>query len=205
MLRRLSSVRLRCSTWRGLSDSPTSEVRPGHGLDKNSLAAYLRSLGLADGPDSIDLRQFTHGQSNPTYIVSTPLKRLVLRKQPPGKLLKGAHAVDREYRVMHALRNTAVPVPRTLCFCEDPSVLGTPFFCYEYVEGIFLRDPALPEIASSAERRRIYTAMIERLACLHAIDVDQTGLGDFAPRRDNDPSVPPYVLRQVKTWTKQYR
>ena len=106
---------------------------------------------------------------------------------------------------MSALQGSGVPVPKTLCFCEDSSVLGTPFLCYEYVEGRFLRDPALPEIASSSERREIYTAMIERLASLHAVNEFEIGLGDFAPRREADPSVAPYVLRQVKTWTKQYR
>lgn len=190
---------------RRLSDSPLGDVRPGLGIDGRALAAHLLSRGLLLPKESLELRQFSHGQSNPTYLLSTPSRKLVLRKQPPGKLLRGAHAVDREFRAMQALRKTEVPVPNTLFFCEDVSVLGTPFFCYDFVDGRFIQDPALPQISSTSDRREIYTAMIERLACLHAVNVDEIGLSDFGVRRDTDPATVPYVLRQVKTWTKQYR
>jgi aminoglycoside phosphotransferase (APT) family kinase protein len=120
----------------------------------------------------------------------------VLRKKPPGTLLPSAHAVEREYRVITALGETGVPVPRTFCLCEDPSVIGTPFYVMEYVAGRVLRDPTLPGMSRS-ERAAIYHTMNDVLARLHGIEPAALGLEDFG-RPGN------YFARQIARWTKQY-
>src|SRR5579862_9239015 len=87
------------------------------------------------------------GQSNPTYLIETPAKRYVLRRKPPGKLLKSAHAVDREYRMLTALQKAGFPAPRPIALCEDDAVIGSAFYLMEHVEGRIFWDPALPELA----------------------------------------------------------
>src|SRR6476646_11418840 len=114
-------------------------------IDTAALARYLEArLPTFKGPISAD--KTPSGQSNPTFILSSPSGRYVLRKKPPGQLLKSAHAVDREYRVMKGLEGTDVPVTRMLVLCEDESVLGTAFFVMEHVDGTVFWDPALPEL-----------------------------------------------------------
>lgn len=189
-----------------LSASPVCAVRENHRLDVSALHAHLVSTGVLAQEEAqhASLEQFSHGQSNPTYLLHTPLQRLVLRKQPPGALLRGAHAVDREHRVMQALAATQVPVPVVRAFCADPSVIGTPFFCYSFVGGRFLKDPALPGTPVE-ERAAVYAAMLSTLASLHSVDVNAAGLADFGvSRASGGASFTPYVLRQVKTWSKQY-
>ena len=151
--------------------------------------------------------QFAHGQSNPTFIVQVPSwPKLVLRKQPPGKLLKGAHAVDREFRVMQALQSSAVPVPATLHYCSDHDVIGTPFFVYKYVEGRFYKNPSLPTVNDATRRQTMYHSMIDTLARIHAVDLDKHQLGDYGARyTQGRTDQMPYLLRQLRTWTKQYR
>lgn len=113
----------------------TSQVRAGHEVDVPALVAYLAQHVPRIAWEGVTLKQFTFGQSNPTYLLQTvDGKRIVLRKQPPGKLLRGAHAVDREFAVMSALHGI-VPVPSPLHLCEDTSLLGTKFFLYTFVEG----------------------------------------------------------------------
>ena len=113
----------------------TTEIR--NVLDTEKLRSFLYNnvnRGNNDAFSAISVKEFSHGQSNPTYVItSADSVRYVLRKQPPGKLLKGAHAVDREYKVMTALGSVGAPVPKTLLFCDDASILGTPFFMYEFV------------------------------------------------------------------------
>src|SRR5271170_6231272 len=123
-------------------------------FDSKGLERFLSSA-LPDFRGPLTARQFPHGQSNPTYLVQSRSGRYVLRRKPPGVLLPSAHAVDREFRVMRALRATAVPVPQMLCYCEDETVIGTPFYVMEYVEGRIFKDVALPEL-SAAERGAIY-------------------------------------------------
>jgi aminoglycoside phosphotransferase (APT) family kinase protein len=145
----------------------------------------------------IDVRQFAGGQSNPTFLVQSADHRYVLRRKPPGKLLPSAHAVDREYRVIVALANTAVPVAKAHALCEDPAVIGTAFYVMDYVEGRLFWDAALPEVAG-AERRAIYDEMTRVIAALHSVDYAAAGLGDYGkPGR--------YIERQVARWTQQYR
>lgn len=143
------------------------------------------------------VRRFSDGQSNPTYLLETPARRYVLRKKPAGKLLPSAHAVEREYRVISAVHGSDVPVSHAYCLCEDTSVVGTPFYVMEFVQGRVLWDPTLPGMAA-AERGAIYDDMNRVVAALHRIDPATIGLADFG-RPGN------YFERQIGRWTKQYR
>ncbi len=140
--------------------------------------------------------QFKGGQSNPTYWLADRGRQYALRKKPPGKLLQSAHAVDREYRVMRALSDTDVPSAKMYALCEDDSVIGTPFFVMEYVQGRIFWNVQLPDV-EPAERRAIYEELARVLAAIHSVDLARVGLTDYG-RPDA------YVARQVKRWTKQY-
>jgi len=161
-----------------------------------ALATYLAARGLADST-GLRVRPLAGGQSNPTFLLEDAHGLRVLRKQPPGTLLPSAHAVDREYRVMSALADTAVPVPRMLHYCEDRAVIGTPFYLMSYAQGRVYMDPALPELAP-AERGAIYAEAGRVLAALHAVAPGEIGLGDYGRAGD-------YFARQVARWTRQYR
>lgn len=174
----------------------TIEVLPTHRFDVAVLQRYLeRHVEGVRGP--LTVRQFRGGQSNPTYYLEAGGVQYVLRRKPPGKLLPSAHAVDREYRVITALAGSGVPVPRTYALCEDPDVIGTPFYVMAYVPGRVLTDPRLPG-AAPAERAAIYDAMNEVLARLHTVDWQTAGLADFG-RSGN------YFARQIHRWASQYR
>ena len=137
------------------------------------------------------------GQSNPTFFVTYDNRRLVLRKQPPGPLLPSAHAIDREHRVIAALRGTPVPVPEALLFCDDRSVVGTPFYVMQRLEGRVFHDCALPG-CTPAERRALYRSMAETLAALHAVDPARCGLGDYGRPQG-------FYARQLRRWSEQWR
>ncbi len=164
-------------------------------LDEAALAAYLP--GCIPGFGQLrGARKFAGGQSNPTFLLTTDRGRFVLRRKPPGQLLKSAHAVDREYRVMAALAETAVPVPPVYHLCEDEAVIGSVFFVMGYLDGRIFWDPALPEL-SKDERAPVFDAMNEALAKLHLVDVEAVGLADFGRPGS-------YFARQVARWSKQY-
>ena len=210
------------------SPSPSSKVRSSHKFNETALHDYLIqnniiSSSTSDNSNEFTIQQFSHGQSNPTFIITTGTEKLVMRKQPPGKLLIGAHAVDREYRVMTALKqHSNVPVPETKIFCSNPDIIGTPFFVYNYVEGRFFKDPMLKKITTSTSRNNIYKSMLDTLAKIHSVNIDQSNLSDYGVRytnnnTNNNPikttgqsdnktkTISPYVLRQIKTWSKAYR
>jgi len=176
--------------------SGTKEVAAALRFDDARLEAYLtrHAPGFA-GP--LTVRQFKGGQSNPTYLLETPARRYVLRRKPPGKLLPSAHAVDREYRVIHALHAQGFPAPEAVLYCDDESVTGTAFYVMAHVDGRVFWEPHMPA-SEPAERAAIYDAMNATLARLHAFDPAAIGLADFG-RGEN------YVARQVERWTKQYR
>jgi aminoglycoside phosphotransferase (APT) family kinase protein len=174
--------------------SETTEVRAAHRLPETKLGAYLDRV-LATGP-IVEIRQMSVGQSNPTYLVATAAGEYVLRKQPPGPLLKSAHAVDREYRIMDALSRTAVPVPRMLHYAADADVIGTPFYVMERLVGRVFRSAGLPEVPL-AERRTYYHAMARELAALHQVDWAGLGLADFGKPGN-------YYARQIGRWTEQW-
>jgi len=167
-----------------------------HPIDTAALAAWLRKH-VAAFSGEIAVEQFQGGQSNPTYRIAAGDRRYVLRRKPPGPLLPSAHAVDREFRVMTALAGTAVPVPRMYALCDDASVIGTPFYVMEYVEGRVLWDPTLPGM-TPAERAAHYDELNRVIAALHQVDVEAVGLADYG-RPGN------YVERQVARWSRQYQ
>lgn len=165
-------------------------------IDAEAVARWMKGhMPGLEGP--VTLSKFKGGQSNPTYRVDTPGKSYVLRRQPFGKLLPSAHAVDREYRVIAGLHPTGFPVPAPFGLCEDPTVIGSMFYIMELVEGRSLWDGSLPDMAPGG-RRAIYEAMVDTLAALHNTDHVAAGLGEYG-RPGN------YFERQVGRWTKQYR
>lgn len=161
-------------------------------FDPRRLAGFL-----ADrlGPGRLELERISGGQSNPTYIVGWNGRRMVLRKQPNGEILRGAHAIDRECRVLNALRDSAVPVPPVVLYHDDADLLGTPFYLMEFVEGRVFSDCSLPGL-SPEERRAIYLSLAETLARLHAIRPDAVGLGDYGRPGS-------YFQRQMSRWSRQ--
>ena len=173
----------------------TTKVTEVHRIDEAALATYLKDH-ITDFGSDMTVRQFPVGQSNPTYQLSAGGRCYVLRKKPPGTLLPSAHAVDREFKVINALKDTDVPVPQALHLCQDPDVIGTEFFIMQMVEGRVFHDPGLPGLSNS-ERSQYFDDYICILAALHAVDFDSIGLGDFG--RPNC-----YLERQVTRWSKQY-
>ena len=164
-----------------------------HRIDAGALAAWLSDHVDAKG---LRVRQFQGGMSNPTYLLETADARYVLRKKPPGKLLPKAHQIDREYRVMDALRDTDVPVPKMIALCDDSDVIGAEFFVMEHVEGRIVSDPTMEAVASG-DRRALYFSLIDTLAALHRVDHVAVGLERFG-RPDG------YLARTTTRWAKQY-
>jgi aminoglycoside phosphotransferase (APT) family kinase protein len=141
--------------------------------------------------------RFAGGQSNPTYRLRAASGDYVLRRKPPGPLLPSAHAVDREFRVMRALAQTPVPVPRVHALCEDDSVTGSAFYVMEHLDGRIFWDQRLPGIGRG-ERRAMFLSMNQVIADLHSVDYAALGLEDFG-RPGN------YMGRQIARWSRQYR
>ena len=166
-------------------------------LDTSKLQDYLADH-IPGFCGELTAEKFAGGQSNPTFKLSAGGTDYVLRRKPPGELLASAHAVDREFRVISALADSDVPVPKTYCLCEDDSVIGSMFYVMEYLDGRVFWDPTLPEVGSNDERAAIYDDMNRVLAALHNVDPEAVGLSDFG-RPGN------YFERQVSRWTKQYR
>jgi aminoglycoside phosphotransferase (APT) family kinase protein len=144
------------------------------------------------------LEKFKGGQSNPTYRLNAASGCYVLRRQPPGKLLQSAHAVDREYRVMSALAATEVPVPRVDGLCESPDIIGSMFYVMEFCDGRIFWDATLAELGDKDERGAVYDEMNRVLAALHNIDPAAVGLEDYGKPGN-------YFARQLARWTSQYR
>ena len=175
----------------------TRPVAPQHAFDEAALARYLRDRIEGFG-SALKVEQFKGGQSNPTFMLTAGSgQRYVLRRKPPGQLLPSAHAVDREFRVISALRDSAVPVPRTHLLCEDPSVIGTMFYVMDCVDGRVLWDPRLPEL-TSAQRSAHYAELGRVIAALHQVDPIAVGLADYGKPGN-------YIARQVARWTQQYK
>lgn len=165
-------------------------------FDETALARYMTDhVEGFKGP--VTVKKFKGGQSNPTYLLTTPAKKYVLRRKPPGKLLPSAHAVEREYRIMTALGAQSFPVPKTYALCENQEVIGTAFFIMDFVEGRIFWDASLPE-AAKEEREPLFNALIDTLADLHKIDYEAAGLGDYGKPGN-------YFERQIGRWSKQYQ
>jgi aminoglycoside phosphotransferase (APT) family kinase protein len=176
--------------------SGTRSVASHLAFDAERLEEYV-STSIAGFAGPVTIRQFKGGQSNPTYLIETPARRYVLRRKPPGKLLPSAHAVDREFRVITALSARGFPVAQALHYCDDPIVVGTPFYLMDYVEGRVFWEPDIPD-ATAAERAAVYDSLNSTLSRLHSFDPAVLGLTDFG-RGEN------YVARQVERWSRQYR
>jgi aminoglycoside phosphotransferase (APT) family kinase protein len=175
----------------GLRETPAE-----HTVDATKLGEWMRThIAGFSGP--VEVQQFAGGQSNPTYLVESPGRRYVLRRKPPGKLLPSAHAVEREFRVLAALKDSNVPVAPVHALCEDPEVIGSAFYVMDYIEGRIFWDALLPEVAAP-DRRAVYNEMIRVQAALHSVDYESVGLADFGKPGN-------YVERQVARWTQQYR
>ena len=165
-------------------------------FDVDKLARYLEANVIGfKGP--LKAEKFAGGQSNPTFKISAGSGEYVLRRKPPGELLKSAHAVDREYRVLSALADTDVPVAQVYHLCEDDAIIGSMFYLMEYMQGRVLWDPALPGM-SNLQRGEIFDQMNQVLVSLHSVDIEAAGLQDYG-RPGN------YFARQISRWTKQYQ
>jgi aminoglycoside phosphotransferase (APT) family kinase protein len=176
-------------------NSGTTQVREGLSFDEAALARWMEAhvAGYA-GP--LKVEQFKGGQSNPTYALSTPTARYVLRRKPPGQLVKGAHDVLREARVQKALGTTGFPVAPIMGICEDESVVGTQFYIMGLVDGRIFWDSAFEEVPRE-ERHRYFDAMNQTIAKLHSIDYQAIGLGDYGKPGN-------YFARQISRWSRQY-
>ena len=164
-------------------------------FDPTRLGDFLRGA-LPGLHGEMRLARIGGGQSNPTFFVDFDNRALVLRKQPPGELLPSAHAVDREFRILRALSGTDVPVPNAVLYCDDRSVVGTPFYVMDKLDGRVMSTYALPQIAP-AERRAYYFAMAETLAKLHRVDLAATGLTDYGKPGN-------FFQRQITRWIRQW-
>ncbi|CDO38144.1 MULTISPECIES: phosphotransferase [Novosphingobium] len=178
------------------ANTGTTAVREGYAFDEASLTKWLEAnVEGFEGPLTVE--QFKGGQSNPTYKLVTPSRSYVLRRKPPGKLLKGAHAVEREAKVLSALHGAGFPVARVYGLCTDDDVIGTWFYVMEMVEGRIFWDATVPGV-SNEERAALYDAMNATIAQLHSFDPEAIGLGDYGKPGN-------YFARQVGRWSKQYR
>ena len=180
---------------RSAQNSGTIEVREAHRFDVSRLEAFMvREVPGFAGPLAVE--QFKGGQSNPTYKLVTPGRCYVLRRKPPGKLLPGAHAIDREYRVIEALGRQGFPVAKALALCLDEAVIGTAFSVMEMVEGRIVWEATFPDVPQ-ADRPLYFDAMNAAIAQLHSIDPEAAGLGDYGKPGN-------YFERQIARWSRQY-
>ncbi|MDR7156719.1 aminoglycoside phosphotransferase (APT) family kinase protein [Sphingobium xenophagum] len=177
------------------ANSGSAAVRPGYELDMGALDVWMRA-NVADYAGPLSVEQFKGGQSNPTYKLITPGKTYVLRKQPPGPLLKSAHALDREAKVLTGLARAGFPVAAVHGLCTDPAIIGTIFYVMDMVEGRIFWNAAIPAV-SAPERAALFDAMNATVADLHSIDHVAVGLADYG-RPGN------YFERQIARWSRQY-
>ena len=165
-------------------------------LDVEAVSKYLKPrMDGFDGP--LEATKFESGQSNPTFLLTTPTNNYVLRRKPPGILLKSAHAVDREFRVQKALAGTDVPVAKMHHLCEDDSVIGSSFYIMDHISGRNFDEPTLGDL-NNADRTSVMKDMNRVLAALHDVNIDEIGLADYGPPGH-------YLERQASRWSKQYR
>ena len=175
--------------------SGTKVVSEKLAFNLEDLNIYLEKKDINIG-NILNYEQFKGGQSNPTYLLTSENNKYVLRRKPPGKLLKSAHAVDREYKVLTSLQNTEVPTPKTIHLCEDESVIGTIFYIMEFCDGNIFWDPFASEI-DKGRRSLVFDQLNQGISLLHIQDIKTLELEDFGKTGN-------YIERQVSRWTKQY-
>jgi aminoglycoside phosphotransferase (APT) family kinase protein len=179
----------------GAQFSGTTAVREAHRFDESRLAQWMTEhVQGYSGPLTVE--QFKGGQSNPTYKLRTPQKAYIMRRKPPGQLLKGAHAVEREAQVLQALAKVDFPVAHLHGLCTDEHVIGTSFYVMDCVEGRIFWDATFSDV-SREDRPRYFGAMNATLAQLHCVDYHAIGLAEYG-RPGN------YFERQIGRWSKQY-
>jgi aminoglycoside phosphotransferase (APT) family kinase protein len=176
-------------------NSGTGAVREPHRFDEAALARWM-TANVEDYAGPLTVEQFNGGQSNPTYKLVTPRRAYVMRRKPPGILVKGAHAVDREARVLTALHGAGFPVAKVHGLCTDDGVIGTSFYIMDMVEGRIIWDATFPDVPRE-QRPAYFDAMNTTIAQLHAIDPQAVGLGDYGKSGD-------YFARQISRWSRQY-
>ncbi len=167
-------------------------------IDMQALGRYL--TGCIEGfQGPVTAVRFKGGQSNPTYLLSTPGRQYVMRSKPApvAQLLPSAHAVEREFRLQSALAGCAVPVARMHCLCEDESVIGRAFYVMDFVEGRIFWEQSLPGV-EAGERAALYDELNRVIAELHNVDVESRGLADYGKAGN-------YFERQIDRWSRQYR
>ncbi|MDE2620377.1 MAG: phosphotransferase, partial [Sphingomonadales bacterium] len=177
------------------ANAGTTPVRAGYGFDEAALARWMTD-NVADFVGPLAVEQFRGGQSNPTYKLTTPGRAYVLRRKPPGPLLPGAHAVDREALVLTRLGAAGFPVARVHALCTDETVIGTAFYVMDMVEGRIVWDATFPGL-DRAERAACFDAMNAVIAQLHSLDPVAIGLGDYGKPGN-------YFARQISRWSRQY-
>lgn len=166
-------------------------------LDEAPLASYLEA-NIEEFKGPLTASKFAGGQSNPTFKIDAASGSYVLRRQPPGKLLKSAHAVDREYRVLAALADTDVPVAKVYHLCDDPDVIGSMFYIMEFCDGNVHWASSLEDMSSNQQRAKMYDEMSRVMAAIHSVDLEKVGLSDYG-RPGN------YFQRQYDRWSAQYK
>lgn len=183
------------SDFESLDNSGTIPVLDKHQFDVAALKAFMiENVEGFNGELSVE--EFAGGQSNPTYSLAAGGTRYVLRRKPPGTLIKSAHAVDREYKVLTALQNTDVPTARTYAYCDDESVIGTIFYVMEYLDGRVIWDASAGDY-DPIERGAFWDSANAAVAKLHSVNYEAVGLSSFGKHSD-------YVARQLKLWCGQY-
>ena len=175
--------------------SGTKEVSEKLAFNLEDLNIYFEKKDINIGK-ILNYEQFKGGQSNPTYLLTSENNKYVLRRKPPGKLLKSAHAVDREYKVLTSLQNTEVPSPKTIHLCEDESIIGTIFYIMEFCDGNIFWDPFASEV-DKGRRSLVFDQLNQGISLLHIQDIKTLELEDFGKTGN-------YIERQVSRWTKQY-
>lgn len=173
----------------------TTAVREGYGFDEAALARWMQ-VHVAGFVGPLQVEQFSGGQSNPTYKLVTPTRSFVLRRKPPGAALKGAHAVDREARILTALSGADFPVAHVHKLCTDDTVIGSWFYVMDMVEGRIFWDAAFPDV-DQAQRPAYFDAMNATIAQLHTLDYRALGLEDYGKQGN-------YFARQIRRWSGQY-
>jgi len=169
-------------------------------IDVTAATNYLLSLNIPGFKgDAIQIRQANNGMSNPTYLLWSPGggRKVIIRKKPPGKLLPGAHQIEREYRVMSALKDSNVPCPEVHGLCEDDTILGRSFYVMDYIKGRVIDTDELLLLPAD-ERATIYDQLNSIMASLHALDFQAVGLSNHGKRGN-------YAKRQLRTWGRQFR
>lgn len=173
------------------------QIRPGEALDIEKLQAYLRMHW--DGFSRLtEVRQFPGGYSNLTYLLVTNLGEFVLRRPPFGANIQGGHDMSREFRVLSLLKPVYAKIPSPILFCDDPEVLGAPFYLMQRVTGVILRGSSMKELTPDADTMRLVSqATVDNLAQLHSIDIESAGLTSLGKPEG-------YIERQVKGWIDRY-